>query len=230
MNRFDDVSIYAFIPTDTLYEMLEALLEDIDDKIFNKVVCTLKESTKIKAEQLRNSGKICAYLSELYRRNLLVPTVKWYELDPYRCNKCKKIMDPEDSLYTFSNKPERSGYIRCYECIKVEETFKIYNSEECAKIHKNDSVNKLWDVLFTIKEEFQKDYSTTKKIKNFMMDGIRDALTLELKKKIESLDETTRTVLQEYLPHDNDYYMMEIPEQVNLLNYLYLTQINECVI
>jgi hypothetical protein len=83
MALFEDERLYVLkcFTTESLYEMLDALLEDIDDTILNTMPLTTEEMDNIKQNQLRSSGQICIYLSELYRRNLLDSTINWYDPD-----------------------------------------------------------------------------------------------------------------------------------------------------
>ena len=65
MALFEDERLYVLkcLTTESLYEMLDALLEDIDDTILNTMPLTTEEMDNIKQNQLRSSGQICIYLN-----------------------------------------------------------------------------------------------------------------------------------------------------------------------
>jgi hypothetical protein len=177
---FEDELLKPFseMKVEDLYEITDSLLEDIDDTIL-KAPLGLQERVEIKEKQLRSSRRICIYLSELYRRNLLKPTINWFNISPLICPRCRKVFEKEQPIYTFQYNPEipyHPDYICCYTCTSMEKCIKLYTKEESLQFRKNDETDKLWNVLFSAKETIKKDYSTLKTIKAFMIESVKTTL------------------------------------------------------
>lgn len=231
MARFEDYRLesYMYFTSESLYEVLDSLLEDIDDTILkNMPELSYQESISIKEKQLRSGNRICGYLSELYRRNLL-EYAHWVDVEAF-CSKCKKVFEQKETLYSFMLNTERP-FLRCYECVKYKKDIKIFTEEECIQIHKNEKITKLWDSLFCIKERIKKDYSILKKVKESMISGVEADITKEINRKIDAiLDSNGNKIseLQTCLTSEHyrliragyDISKLDIQEQVVLMNSL----------
>lgn len=206
--------------TDAIYEIVKNLLDDIDDRIIYSDIET-------KEKQLRNHKRIGLYLSELYLRNLW-NGLDWLELDPLSCSICKRSFNRKESIYRCEKYK-----IRCYPCIKHKMEITILTEEEIVRMHKNDKIQKQWELFLAIKEKIKRDFAKFKRIKQYRSSIVESDISKEIHEKVDDILYRNGNNIQELKEHlSSEHYRfirsgydvskLELQEQIVLMNRLAL--------
>lgn len=225
MSRFAKTKDKFFhFTVEALYEIVNSLLQEINENIPSYL--SHQGCIDFKEKQLRNHRRIRLYLSELYLRHVW-DGFEEFDTEPLSCSKCNTSFIKDDVLYQCH--PDE---VRCYPCIKHKKEITILTKEEIYQTHKNDKIQKQWDLFLSLKYKVKKDFANIKRAKRYVDSMMETDISKEITDKIEDilykngnmqlLKETLSSEHYKFIRGGYDLSKMEFEEQIDLMNHLAL--------